>query len=655
MNANIDSTTVRTDTVRTVNASAVTVFATPAPKPSDVKQTPAIRSIDQLLEAATSSLTRRAAIAAEPSIRALHGGQIAMSINGMKVHAACIDHMDPPTAYMELASLEKLDVQAGSGDLKYGANLGGSLEFTTQSPDLSTPFSAFTTISAESNGLGRSVATGINCASTDVALRAAYTYRAAEDFFPGNNSLVVGSNYEKHNLTAGAKWQLAPSQTLSADVIYDVAAFIGFPALVMDTRRATGVIGSATWSGKFSGWNASTKFYANDVVHVMDDYGRPIEQIRSRYFMPNMHMPMDGHSTTLGMITEASRVIASGFASFVLDLSWLRARATMDMLPLDSGIAAMHLVNVGDASIGTIGMSGKYDVDFDNLTVATQVRLDVSPRTLLDQTAQSVLAGYVPDAVFSKILFGSSAAVGLHYALTNETSLHGTISTSQRMPTHLEQYGFYIFDPQPQYTTIGNPNLVPERSLQVECAISNQSTNHKVSLNVFGQQIYNYIAPDPSTQVFVGTMPPERTYGNIGTALITGAEATANFAVGEFSAVDARLGYVWARFLDVSDAMPMTPPLGYRLRYVVGSSMLSGEVTIQGAAAQTRISTIVRSENTTAPWCIGSIAFGWQVQSMLRIGITVTNILNTYYHDHLSINDFPSPGRSVRLQIHSTL
>ena len=641
------------DSLRTVDARTITVVANQESSATDTRKSPAIRNIDQLMELASASMTRRAALAAEPTIRGLHASQVALTIDGMKVHAACVDHMDPPTAYMELASLEKLDVQRGTDDMRYGANLGGALTFTMRKPQFDEPLSAQTTVSAESNGLARTSMAEVSTSFTNLAIRAAYTYRAAQDFNAGDGADVVGSNYEKHNMTVGGAWRIAPSQSLYADVITDVASFIGFPALLMDTRRAEGFIASLTWKGAWaSGKRTSVKAYANTISHVMDDYARPTSQIKQRRFMPNMYMPMTGKSITYGLLAEASAPLFGGFASAIVDASWLKARADMTMRPLDSTVTPMHLINIGDASIGIVAIATKYDVELAlDWSLSAQIRIEASPRTLADPIACSVLQAYTPGAGFGRILFGTSASISLGHELGRNVSSRLSLSTSQRMPTHLEQYGFYLYDPQGRLTTIGNPNLLPERSINLESTITYSTETIFVTASGYIQSISNYIAPDPRMQFQSGSAPPERIYGNIGGALLSGVDASARVILGDLVIADALIGYVFGKFTTIADRMPMMPPLYYRMRCVIGKGTLTGEVSISGAVTQTAISLLVRPENTTAAWCIGNVGVNWQVVENTLVGVSVLNVFDTAYHDHLSINDLPSPGRNVRIVI----
>ncbi len=83
---------------------------------------------------------QRANFAWEPVIRGMNGGQVGLVIDGMKVVGACIDRMDPTSAYVEVENLERLELTKGGFDLNTGSQIGGSINLMTEKPTLTRPF-----------------------------------------------------------------------------------------------------------------------------------------------------------------------------------------------------------------------------------------------------------------------------------------------------------------------------------------------------------------------------------------------------------------------------------------------------------------------------------------------------------------------------------
>jgi len=86
------------------------------------------------------SMLRRANFALEPSIRGMSAGQVGIVVDGMKIFSACVDRMDPVTAYVEVENLEKLEVSKGAFDMTRAPSLGGAINMVTHKPDFNRPF-----------------------------------------------------------------------------------------------------------------------------------------------------------------------------------------------------------------------------------------------------------------------------------------------------------------------------------------------------------------------------------------------------------------------------------------------------------------------------------------------------------------------------------
>src|SRR5690349_19286366 len=69
---------------------------------------------DMLCRMQSVYLVRRGAYGQEPAIRGLNGGQINMTIDGMRVYGACTDKMDPATIYIEPINLKNIQVSTSA-------------------------------------------------------------------------------------------------------------------------------------------------------------------------------------------------------------------------------------------------------------------------------------------------------------------------------------------------------------------------------------------------------------------------------------------------------------------------------------------------------------------------------------------------------------
>jgi iron complex outermembrane receptor protein len=646
-----------TDSVRSVDARTVVVFATSEMSPEFTgTPPPTITSVDDLMRQGSATLITRAAMAGEAMVRGLRGGQVMTSIDGMKVHSACIDKMDPPTAYIELDNLSSLELTAGSSDLRYGANLGGSLAFRMRDPLFDAPLAGSAEVLFDANDLQRRVRVDASSGSDDLAVRAGYTYRAADDFYAGGRQAVDGSRFEKHNAALGLSYAVAEDQSLTLQGIYDLATFIGYPALLMDTRRAEGIIGGLTWKARLDHTTRTqVKLYANYVDHTMDDFDRSIDEVMNRPFMPGMYMPMVGTSFTAGALAEVSHVIGESLLSATLDLSNLWAQATMDMEPLDSTVAPMKMTNIGDAVVGTYGINIAWDQPLSS-TIQSRfnARLDVSPRSLQDEQARSVMSGYVPNADFDRVMFAMSLTALFRFSLSDQTTFTTSVSTLERLPTHLESYGFWLYDPQSNFIVIGDPNLKSERSFGADVSYEIRTDASLFTATAFGQVIKDYISTKPYGLNDSVNNVPLRLQSNVGWATLGGIELRGAHTVSELVRLGATVSYTRGYALDQQDDLPLISPLSIQVRAIIGDPTLNGEIRLRYAAAQNDISMFLQPENTTPSWFTADIVGSWSISNHFTLRASVTNLFDVLYHEHTSINDMPSRGRSFMITVRTS-
>ncbi|MBK6291240.1 MAG: TonB-dependent receptor [Ignavibacteria bacterium] len=647
------------DSVRTVIVREVVVEADPLLRTWRLdRPISTSSSVDDLMRLGGLTLIQRAnGFAGEASMLGLRGGQMNTSIDGMKIHAACVDKMDPSTAYVEIDNLSTLDVSSDATDLRYGQNLGGSVNFTLKQPTLNSPVRSVIDLSGESNASMRRLRADLSGGTPDLALRAGYTLRSADDLRSGDGSTISLSGFTKHNIQVGGLWQAAKHDAITATFIADLATDVGYPSLIMDTRRAQALIGAVAWRSTWSpSVTTSAKLYANAVDHTMDDYDRPLSEIENRDFMPNMYMPMAGTTNVYGLLAEGAYTEMSNVVKVVLDATYLAATATMQMIPLDTSVSTMNMTNIGDARIGTIGTSASWEhLVSEDLTIRTGVRVDVSTRTLQDQSFRSVLGGYYPGVDLDQIAGAISVNAAVYYTLAEDVQVWSVLARSERMPTHLEMYGFWLYDPQANIVTIGRPDLANERAWSIDVGTSYRTEDLRASVSAWVRRIDNYIAPVPTQDTAASGQPPTRYMGSIGTADLTGFDASATIRVLPWWSMQASVRGIWGVGVTIDDPLPLIAPIQASIRAVVGERVLQGEVAVYASAAQKRISRSILPEDATASWARADVLIAWRPITELRIQASCTNVLDTFYHEHTSINNMPSRGRSFNLGVRAEL
>ncbi len=221
------------------------------------------------------SLIKRGAYALEPQLHGFSGGQLNITIDGMKMFGACTDKMDPITSYIEPTNLKTITIQQGTNGSQNGCNIGGSMDMTLQEPDRVSlhPFYSSLGFGYESISKSRNVLFSSGYSKNKVAWGIDGVYRKNEDYTDGNGNKIPFSQFEKTNIHSVLKYSPTSMSSFKADFLYDNAQNVGYPALPMDVSVARATLFALEYqhAGKTK---VKAKMYFNNIHHVMDDSKR---------------------------------------------------------------------------------------------------------------------------------------------------------------------------------------------------------------------------------------------------------------------------------------------------------------------------------------------------------------------------------------------
>lgn len=600
-----------------------------------------LNTTDDVLEKITGlSMIRRANFALEPSIRGLSAGQINVLVDDMKIFGACIDKMDPVTSYVEIDNLQKLDLAKGGFDMIYGQTIGGTLNLKTGRPEFNKPFSAGIESGYESVSDLRFLRGHSNWSKGQWAARGSFSVKSAGDYYAGHRQRWSNSGFDKTNykIDVSKKWA---TQTLTMSYIGDVAEDIGYPALLMDTRRA-----DANIAGIEHVWNnprnnirsVKTKTYYNTIDHRMDDYDR---DVTVRSFMPNMYMPMTGTTRTMGVLSEINFTGESQTLKIIGDVYAMKAFADMTMESLDPAASPMYVVNLADVRVQNYAIALDYHRRLKtDLFWRSSARADFSQRTLHDRFGRRELEGYWNRSGLNRSYYIASLSTAFEYQLSVQHRLRWSLARSMRLPSHQENYGFYFYNVSDGFVYTGNPELKPEISYQTEVTFESTNDRYALKANVFYNRIHNYIGGRIEEAPF-------KTYYNLSSAYIVGSEASVYWAFTPSFGLMTSANYKYSRVDTLDEPIPYMPPLE-----VIASARWTKKnywLELYGkiAAPQKRLAKISAAETVTDGFTIVNFRSGVKVRSFMELQCGVENIFDTLYHEHSSINRLPGRGRNI--------
>jgi len=594
------------------------------------------------------SLLRRGTYGMEPSIRSFTGGQINVLVDGMRIHGACTDKMDPATIYIEPINLENLQIQTATAGFMSGSAIGGTINMKIAEPDFLDANKVTGVISSGFQTAAKSFyeSARLNYSTGRWAFRASGTYRNNKNYRSGDGEEVNFSQYEKINYSFSAKYQYDQNTYLKADLLGDDGWNIGYPALPMDVGYAKARIASLSIhrenpSKLLYKWQA--KIYGNKIDHAMDDTKRPN--------IP-MHMDMPGWSKTYGAYSEAELKInqkqrlllrADGSSTF------LKASMTM----YQPGELPMYMLTWPDNRKNQYGISAAWLLQIDS-TLKLQVsgRTDLITYNLVSQEAKDQVSifGY-PSANRNDLL--KNLSVLLTKKISQKIKISASIAYSERIPTASELYGFYLFNSNDGYDYIGNPKLNIEKSLQADLSAMYNWKNNRVQLSYFYSSLFDYITGIINSSFSTMTIGANgvKEFINIPEASVSGMEGSVIFKPAPAIDVVSTIRYTTGKD-NKGNPLPFILPLKNTTSVRYQPKNFSVQLEAEAASKQDHIN-IEAGEDITTGYSLLHIRFGYNTiifKNIIELQGGVENIFDRKYHEHLDWGNIPRPGRNMYIQ-----
>jgi iron complex outermembrane receptor protein len=216
-----------------------------------------------------------------------------------------------------------------------------------------------------------------------------------------------------------------------------------------------------------------------------------------------------------------------------------------------------------------------------------------------------------------------------------------------RSPSALERYAdrFPAVKFQTAAEFVGNPHLVPEKSVELNAGTTLRAAEAAVTLDVFLRNVDDYItvAPDPNLAKRLPISPDQIfRYVQADAARFAGFDLTAISAAGPW--IDLRGGWSYVRADDVLFGEPLfgVPPFEQQYAIDVHNPARTRwlEVLVTSTAAQERVAA-TRFEVPTEGWTTIDLMAGVRMNDGLTLRAGVQNLTDQYYVNHLnSFNPF---------------
>lgn len=592
------------------------------------------------------TLIRRGAYGQEPVFRGLSGGQLNVTIDGMKIFGACTDKMDPVTIYIEPQNLQSIQALMGTNGSMFGSTIGGTLNMKLAEPvvgmgklsgqagiDLQSAASAFNYFSAVKVGREKSgYLVNVN-------------YRKSNNYRAGGGDVIAYSQYEKINVSVSGKWSLAKYDTLQADALFDQGWNIGFPALPMDVGRATAGIYSLTYR-RVAPWlvfhNLKAKVYHNSIDHSMDDTQREVVA---------MHMDMPGASKTSGAFVEGDVHIFHEHQTIMkADYFTNTLLGEMTMYPEEG--SPMYMQTAPEARRQNAGLFilQKFRIDNNN-KLSFSLRWDVVGDYLAPGIGRQQWEVFDPSLDNSALHFLKTFSVNYKRNISGRMTMELQSGYGERMATLNERYGFYLFNRFDGYDYLGNPELLNESSWNAEATVSYFGSKVELQVAPFYQSINNYIMgriEDDLSTMTIGARGVKKNM-NINRANLAGIDVMLLASPVPSLQWITTVKYTYGTNA-LAEAMPLIPPLKTVSSLRFEKKKVNVQAEWEWAAAQNHVSASF-GEQQTPSYSILYIRAGVKLNSLWQFNAGVENLLDRRYREHLDWGGIPRPGRNVYVNV----
>lgn len=612
-----------------------------------------LNSTDDLMTRSSQlTIIKRANFAIEPTIRGLTNDRTNITIDGMHLFGACVDRMDPVSNYIELQNLESVEVCTPQNLGSCGGN--NTINFLTEKVNFEDTYKI--NLSSFYGSASKNFINSLKSTYSNEKFSSSLNiiYKNAADFTSGGGNVISNSGYNKYNITNDNHYKYNNNNIISSSLLVDVSSDVGYPALIMDTRKTETYFLSLKHKYQKVDKNFvkfENKIYANSIWHLMDDYSRSVEEIITRNVMPNMYMPMTGKTITAGLINDYELKTNKFSLQIYNDFYNLFSTATMDMIPLSSN-NIMRLKNIADANIINNRFVTNLSFFKYNLQYGSSFGLNFQYADLLDEENKNTFLLFANSNSSKNLSFAPFINTFIKKEIL-ETIFKLTAAYFVRNPNRLELYSYYVYNPLDDSFYTGNPDLENERQINLELNISKNYKNYKGTLNIFNYEFQNYIAGVISENQYQNEKFPQlfRDYQNTGRANIWGFEYISSVNILSRLYFDWSFRYNRAYSITLKDNLPLISPFSSNLFVKYQSDKYNFILDVIYNGRQNHISNLFLNENITNSFVVFGLRFDYQILPSINLLAGIENIFDTLYHYHTSINDLPSLGRNYYINL----
>lgn len=604
----------------------------------------------------------------DPNIRGQSQTQLNVILDDAYLHGGCPNRMDPPTSFANIESYDSVRVIQGVETLQYGTGgTGGTILFERGIPEMGTHGKV--EVGAGDNAYKSSANAEVSTRGELGYIRAFAINKDGSNYKDGNGNTVRTSySTEHHGVIAGLTPKAGERIEMSAEkIVTHNALFQGSgmdaPYDEMNIMRLK--YRSSNGFGFVDGIKADLSYAADE--HLMDNYS----------LRPNMAMRMKSPTTSntlSGKLALTSKLSSSTSVEYGLNIQNVNRKADLvRVMPLPQTNISFNWPNVSTDRIGVFAEALhkltndsriKAGVRFDKVTAeADLLNTKANPMAITPAQMYDRVYGYKGDGKINEDHWSALA----RYELDLAKDLTWFTGVSRTMRTADETERFFANGNSIGGSTgaatgngwVGNPNLNPEKHIQIDTGLNKQTEQYGWRATVFYDAVEDYILRDKYVNNAGIRNANITTYRNVN-ATLYGAQLEGYTGFAWNTQLAGGLSYVSSHNDSDNRNIAQTPPLsGYvALNKQAGDLGMGARFRFQDQ--QSAIDTLSGLDTQKTPaWSVLDLYGSYRINKTVKVMAGVDNVFDHAYFQHVGRTDsltgntinLYEPGRSAWVKL----
>lgn len=593
-----------------------------------------------------ANVNRNGALTGIAQYRGLFGDRVNVQVDGMQLDASCPNAMDPPMSAIPHTQLDRLTLIRGIAPVSSGLeSLGGTIRVESEGSEFgfSDRFETRADVEASAGSVNNRTGLGLGVSRANnthrLHLRGSVEQGDDMDFA---NGTIRPTEFERRNFTVGYGFR-RDGQEWGMDLRRNDTDDTGTPSLPMDIIYMDSTTASVNYAGTFGDTAVTAKVYGDKVDHRMDNYSlrTPVNPMMLRY--------SDVESRGTGFRFEGVFQAGAGDLHLGLDGHLVDHDAVIK----DPNNAMFYVDNFKDVQHDTVGVYAEWLADFGNdWDVEAGARVNrastdagevVHSMAMMNPNIASLRNDF-NNADRSRTDTNVDWVLKLTHHLSEQLSLTAGAARKMRTPSYQERYLWVPLQATGGLADgnnyVGDINLKPETSHQLELGLDWNSPRAYVSPRVFYRKVDDYIQGTPATDptvIMVSTMggdPTPLQYSNV-EATLYGADASWGLTLSDHWLVDGVISYVRGERDDIDDNLYRIAPPNMTVALTYKRDQWSATLEGVGYMRQDDVSA-TNGEQETGGYGLVNLSGEYRFGPRTRVLAGVENLFDRLYREHLN-------------------